>query len=83
MMTQDYNIRTHAGGPYCNHVTYRIKNIEGLPLLVWCKDPMFNYTAEDKYPWHATSLHICVEEMLYADIYNEEHETLKKYKIIP
>lgn len=79
--TKDYNIRTYAGGPDCNHITYRIKNIEGLHLLVWCKDPMFSYTAEDAYPWHATSLRTCVIGILHADIYDEEHEALKKYDI--
>lgn len=80
--TKDYNIRTYAGGPaYCNHITYRIKNIEELPLLVWFKDFMLSYTAEGTYPWHATSLRICIIEMLHADIYDEEHEALKKYDI--
>ena len=81
MTTKDYNIRTYAGGPDCNHIAYRFKNIDGLPLLVWCKDPMFTYTAEDTYPWHAMSLRTCIIEMLNADIYDEEHEALKKYNV--
>ena len=82
MTTKDYNIRTYAGGPYCNHITYRIK-YEGLPPLAWCRDPMFSYTVEDRYPWHAMSLCTCIIQMLYTDIYDEEHEALKKYKVIP
>ena len=82
MTTKDYDIRTYAGGPYCNRITYRIKNIEGIPPLAWCRDPMFSYTAEDRYPWHVMPLYTCIIQMLYTDIYDEEHEALKKYKII-
>ena len=83
MTMKDYDIRTYAGGPYCNHITYSVKNMEGLPLHVGYKDSMSSYTAAGTYPWHVMSLHICIEQVLYADIYDEEHEALKKYKIIP
>ena len=81
MTTKDYNIRTYAGGPYCNRITYRVK-YEGIPPLAWCRDPMFSYTVEDRYPWHVMPLCTCIMQMLHTDIYDEEHEALKKYKII-
>lgn len=83
MTTKEYDIRTYAGGPYCNRITYRIKNIEGIPPLAWCKYSMFSYTVEGTYPWHVMPLRTCIIQMFHTDIYDEEHEALKKHKIIP